>query len=51
MDWIHLAQDRNQWRGPVNTIMNLRFTFLFWGAVELSPLLLRSQLAYCTSPG
>jgi hypothetical protein len=24
MDWIDLAQDRNQWRALVNTIMNLR---------------------------
>jgi hypothetical protein len=24
VDWIHLAQDGNQWRGFVNTMMNLR---------------------------
>jgi hypothetical protein len=24
MDWIHLAQNRNQWRALVNTVMNLR---------------------------
>jgi hypothetical protein len=24
MDWIDLAQDRNQWRDLVNTVMNLR---------------------------
>jgi hypothetical protein len=23
-NWMHLAQDRNQWRDPVNTVMNLR---------------------------
>jgi hypothetical protein len=25
MNWIDLAQDRDQWRAPVNTVMNLRF--------------------------
>jgi hypothetical protein len=24
MDWMHLAQDRDQWRSVVNTVMNLR---------------------------
>jgi hypothetical protein len=24
MDWIDLAQDRNQWKVLVNTVMNLR---------------------------
>jgi len=24
MDWIHLAQDRDQWQVLVNTVMNLR---------------------------
>jgi hypothetical protein len=24
MDWIHMAQDRDQWRALVNTVMNLR---------------------------
>jgi hypothetical protein len=24
MDWIHLAQNRNQWRALANTVMNLR---------------------------
>jgi hypothetical protein len=23
MDWTDLAEDRNQWRAPVNTVMNL----------------------------
>jgi hypothetical protein len=22
--WMHLAKDRDQWRAPVNTLMNLR---------------------------
>jgi hypothetical protein len=26
MDWIHLAQDRGQWRTLVKTIMNLLVT-------------------------
>jgi hypothetical protein len=24
VDWIHLCQDRNQWRAVVNTAMKLR---------------------------
>jgi hypothetical protein len=24
MDWINLAQDKDQWRALVNTVMNLR---------------------------
>jgi len=24
VDWIHVVQDRDQWRAVVNTIMNLR---------------------------
>jgi hypothetical protein len=25
MNWIYLAQDRDDWRALVNTVMNLRF--------------------------
>jgi hypothetical protein len=25
MDWIDLAQDRDQWRALVNTVVNLQF--------------------------
>jgi hypothetical protein len=24
MDWIDVAQDRDQWRAPFNTVLNLR---------------------------
>jgi hypothetical protein len=25
VDWIHLAQGKDQWRVPMNTVMKLRF--------------------------
>jgi hypothetical protein len=25
VDWMHLAQDRDQWRTVVNTVMKLQF--------------------------
>jgi hypothetical protein len=27
VDWIQLAQDRDQWQAPVNMVMNLRITY------------------------
>jgi hypothetical protein len=27
MNWIHLAQDKDQWRNLVNTVMNLRVPY------------------------
>jgi hypothetical protein len=29
MDWIHLVQDREQWRTLVNTVMNIRVPYNF----------------------
>jgi hypothetical protein len=28
IDWIHLAEDRDQWRAVVNTVMNHRFPLM-----------------------
>jgi hypothetical protein len=30
MDWIDLAQERDQWRALVNTVMNLRVHIKYW---------------------
>jgi hypothetical protein len=27
VDWIYLAQDRDQWKAPVDTVMNLRVPY------------------------
>jgi hypothetical protein len=38
MDWIDLAQDRNQWRAHVNMVMNLRFHKMLVGSGEVTEL-------------
>jgi hypothetical protein len=34
VDWINLAQDTDQWRALVNTIMNLRVSIKCWEVLE-----------------
>jgi hypothetical protein len=34
MDWIDLAQNRDQWRALVNTAMNLRGSIECWEVLE-----------------
>jgi hypothetical protein len=34
MDWINLAQDRDQLRALVNTVMNLRGSVKCWEVLE-----------------
>jgi hypothetical protein len=34
VDWIDVAQDREQWRALVNTVLNLRSSIKYWGVLE-----------------
>jgi hypothetical protein len=34
MNWIHLAQDRDQWSTVVNTAMNLQISITCWKILE-----------------
>jgi hypothetical protein len=34
MDWIDLAEDRDQWRVLLNTAMNLRGSIKCWEVLE-----------------
>jgi hypothetical protein len=34
MDWIDLAQDRDQWRALVSTVMNLHISIKSWEVLE-----------------
>jgi hypothetical protein len=34
MNWIDLAQDRNQWRAVMITVMNLRVPVKCWDTLE-----------------
>jgi hypothetical protein len=34
MDWIHLAQDSNQWRALVNMVMKLRVPEDVWKILQ-----------------
>jgi hypothetical protein len=38
-DWMHLAQDMDQWLSPVNTLMNLRVSYevgISWDSLSAS---------------
>jgi hypothetical protein len=51
MDWIHLAQDRSQWQGLLNTIMSLLVpqnsgNFLIGSAIINSIFLCKGKLDF-----
>jgi hypothetical protein len=51
MDWIHLAQDRDQWNVRVNMILNFRKIFdivcMYKGWALKSTLAPRPSMMYC----
>jgi hypothetical protein len=47
MDWICLAQDRDQWMTLVNTVVNLRFHKIF-GNSSVAEQLAASQEGLCS---
>jgi hypothetical protein len=34
VDWMDMAQDRDQWRALVNTVLNLRGSIKCWEVLE-----------------
>jgi hypothetical protein len=44
MDWIELAQDKDQWRALVNTVMNLDIAGNFLNGCKIGSFAGRAQL-------